>query len=126
MHSSRGELGCLRWMELASPGPAAAARFYGELFGWSAHAVELGGTTYRVLEQDDVQVGGIAGPDAPHARLGAQWLPYFRVADCAETSRHAQRLLGTPVTPPTWFSSDVRASVMRDAQGALLGWVEMR
>jgi uncharacterized protein len=46
------DVGCFCWNELETTDPAAATRFYGDLFGWSTRPVE-GGDGYLVIEHGD-------------------------------------------------------------------------
>jgi uncharacterized protein len=70
------------WHELRVPDPAAAARFYGELLGWSADAVPTG-VTFRVA---DVPLGGASNvkPGIP-----SHWTPFVAVADVDAVARGA-------------------------------------
>lgn len=119
---ARDRLGLLRWMELASPDPRAALRFYEQLFGWRARVVDFGRGEYWVLDHAGQEVGGIAGPQQPHGRSGARWIPYFEVAACAALSERAANLLGELVTPATRVEGLASYAVLRDPQGAVFGF----
>ena len=57
--------GLFSWFELLTADPAAAADFYGSLFGWSATEREIPGGTYQILQIGEIGFGGIAkSPDA--------------------------------------------------------------
>jgi predicted enzyme related to lactoylglutathione lyase len=120
---ARDRVGLLRWMELASADPAGAARFYERVFGWQPAPARLGRHPYVMLEHEGVQVGGIAGPEQPHGRLGARWIPYFQVADCAPLSERAANLRGELLTPATAVEGVGTYAVLRDPQGAAFGFL---
>jgi len=42
--------GAFSWSELMTSDPAAAAVFYGPLFGWCVEAMDMGGGPYHVLK----------------------------------------------------------------------------
>jgi predicted enzyme related to lactoylglutathione lyase len=87
------------WHELRVPDPAAAARFYRELLGWSADAVPTG-VTFRV---SGVPLGGASDvkPGIP-----SHWTPFVAVADVfdlADGTRVAEVLPATPEDPFGWL-----------------------
>jgi predicted enzyme related to lactoylglutathione lyase len=105
--------GALTWNDLITPDPDAAARFYGELFGWTALEIP-GAGGYRVIQNGGRSNGGMTSrPDMPPA-----WLPYFGHPDIdALTARIGDlggRALGEPVTVPAG-----RFAVLADPQGAV-------
>ena len=104
--------GAFSWAELTTPDPAAAASFYGGLFGWSVKEMgpEMGG--YRVVSVGDAGVGrndplgtrrrrADAGPalakrgDDPHLRP-----PHLRDARIAWTGRKPQSPAGYRMVDP--------------------------
>lgn len=82
MSAMHGE-GLPGWVELSTDDPAAAAAFYGELFGWTHETSGEGAREYRVASSRGRQVAGIAGkmnPGQPTA-----WLLYFGCDDLPAT-----------------------------------------
>src|SRR4051812_12450159 len=70
--------GTFVWHDLVTDNPAAAKKFYSELFGWTfepGKGVEPG---YTIIRQQGVPVGGIVAPQQP---TSPQWLSYVVVAD---------------------------------------------
>src|SRR3954451_5268483 len=64
--------GALTWNDLITPDPEAAAKFYGDLFGWTTEEVP-GAGGYRVISNGGRSNGGIMPlPDGPPS-----WMPYF-------------------------------------------------
>ena len=110
--------GALSWGDLLTPDPAAAAEFYGALFGWETEEMP-GSGGYRVIRNGERSNGGmmpfsVAGvPDgAPPA-----WIPYFGHADTAVAIDRVREQGGTLVTGPIQVPAGTFA-VLRDAEGA--------
>ena len=70
MEMDRYEHGVPSWVDLGSPDPAAAAAFYGGLFGWDAPegTPEMGG--YRMAMLRERAVAGIGPATNPGPRSG--------------------------------------------------------
>jgi predicted enzyme related to lactoylglutathione lyase len=79
----RDEPGTFAWPELITPDTEGAARFYGELFGWTAdEPIDMGGPSgpYTILRLGEGSAAGLSRP--PVEGVGPAWFPYFEVADC--------------------------------------------
>jgi predicted enzyme related to lactoylglutathione lyase len=106
--------GALTWNDLVTPDPDAAARFYGELFGWTTEEVPHA-EGYRVIKNGDRANGGImpASEGTP-----ANWMPYFGHEDLdralAELGGLGGRVLNGPVRMPQGS-----IAVVSDPQGAV-------
>jgi uncharacterized protein len=96
--------GGFSWHELATTDVAAAARFYGELFGWrKGRGHDMGGMgIYQLFEHEGKEVGGmcnVQGPSTPPS-----WLSYVHVADANRAVAAAKaaggRLLHGPMEVP--------------------------
>jgi hypothetical protein len=96
--------GGFSWHELATTDVAAAARFYGELFGWrKGRGHDMGGMgVYQIFEHTGSEVGGmcnVQGPSTPPS-----WLSYVHVADAnravAAVKAAGGRLLHGPMQVP--------------------------
>jgi predicted enzyme related to lactoylglutathione lyase len=109
--------GTFSWHELATTDPAAALRFYGQLFGWTkGPGHDMGGMgIYQLFQNGGTQAGGICnvqGPSTPPS-----WLSYVNVADCSRAVAAAKsaggRLLHGPMEVPggSWIA------MMMDPQG---------
>ncbi|GJE12779.1 Putative glyoxylase CFP32 [Methylobacterium longum] len=74
-------LGCGVWIELATPDPEAAFRFYGALFGWEKlGAMPMGGMSeYAFIGRGDLRPGAVMSSAATGAP--ARWNWYVHVAD---------------------------------------------
>ena len=69
--------GAFSWNELTTADPAAAAAFYGQLFGWQVKAMDMGGGPYHVVKVGDAEVGGIMTPP-PGTGMPPTWGCYDR------------------------------------------------
>lgn len=103
--------GSLTWNDLATPDPDAAARFYGDLFGWTTAEIPNAGG-YRVIRNGERANGGIVR----HEQTSA-WLPYFGHEDLdrliTEIDGLGGRLLNGPIRMPQGS-----IAVLGDPQGA--------
>ncbi len=110
--------GAVSWAELQTADPAAAARFYGALFGWKIEVSDMGTGPYHVVKVGDAAVGGICGfpPDAPKV---STWSSYVTVADCDQAAAKARALGGTVCAGPFDIPKVGRMAVIQDPQGAV-------
>jgi predicted enzyme related to lactoylglutathione lyase len=112
--------GAFSWSELMTTDPAAAAEFYGTLFGWTAKDMgpEMGG--YRVVNVGETSVGGIMGmpPDAPP--MPPHWGCYVTVANVEQTLAKATALGAKVLMQPMDVPKVGRMAVLQDPQGAVL------
>jgi predicted enzyme related to lactoylglutathione lyase len=105
--------GALTWNDLVSPDPDAAARFYGELFGWTYMDIPDSGG-YRVIRNGERSNGGMSRhEDAP-----AAWLPYFGHEDADAVHGRIAELGGRALTEPMSIGAG-RIAVLADPQGAV-------
>ncbi|MFD0274535.1 VOC family protein [Kitasatospora sp. NPDC127111] len=104
------------WIDLGSPDPAAAAAFYGSVFGWTFQPLgpEAGG--YGFLQADGKTVAAIG----PLTEEGAQsaWTTYFRTPDADATARAVTDAGGTVRVAPFDVMDAGRMAQLTDPQGA--------
>jgi len=99
--------------------PAASAKFYQGLFGWTVQEHDMGPMgTYRLFTSGDRQVGGCmkAPPGVP-----SHWLTYVGAEDCDATTKKAEGLGAKIMVPPTTVPDMVRFAIAMDPQGASFG-----
>lgn len=112
--------GAFSWSELSTTDPAAAASFYGQLFGWKVEPMDMGGGGYRVVKVGDTMVAGImgmppgSGPTPPH------WGCYVTVNNVEEVLAQCSALGGKTLVPPMDVPGVGRMAVLQDPQGAVL------
>jgi predicted enzyme related to lactoylglutathione lyase len=111
--------GIFVWDELGTTDVDGAARFYGDVFGWTTTDMgdEYGG--YRIFQRGETQVAGLMG--LPDASMPAHWKPYVAVEDADKTAAKAKELGGTALLEPTDVPKVGRIAVLRDPQGAVFG-----
>ena len=112
--------GAFSWSELTTTDPAAAAAFYGELFGWTVEPPNEAMGGYRVIKVGDPAVGGITGtmPGAPP--MPPHWGCYITVADADQSAGRCAALGGNVLVPPMDIPTVGRMAVLQDPQGAVI------
>ncbi|HVY49530.1 MAG TPA: VOC family protein [Minicystis sp.] len=111
--------GRFTWHEIMTADPAAAAKFYAALLGWSVQEVPMGAMgTYRLFQLGGKNVGGAMSgpPDVP-----PHWLTYVGASDPDATVKKIAELGGKVIVPPTDVPGMVRFAVAMDPQGAAFG-----
>jgi uncharacterized protein len=111
------------WVELSSPDPDAAAKFYGGLMGWGtteAGGEESGG--YRMFQLKDKNIAGLMG----HMNEGPPtqptvWMTYVSVADAEETASKVKAAGGSVMVEPMDVMDIGRMAVFVDPTGAVFG-----
>lgn len=106
------------WFELGTSDLDAAARFYGEVFGWQIGTSEMIGFDYRIARLGDSGTGGLM--QAPEG-LPPYWMIYLGVDD-ADAAVRATVAAGGKV----WKEAETvpgvgRFAVLADPQGAAFG-----
>ncbi len=116
--------GAFSWSELTTTDPAAAAAFYGELFGWKIQEMgaQMGG--YRVVAVGDEGVAGIMAmpPGAPP--MPPHWGCYVTVDNVDATISRCAGLGGKTIVPPMDIPTVGRMAVIQDPQGAVLSLMQ--
>jgi predicted enzyme related to lactoylglutathione lyase len=107
------------WDELLTTDPAGAARFYGELFGWTEEKMDMGEMgTYRVMKRGERFGGGIMQMP-PQAEAPPHWLSYVAVEDVDQWAEKVTQLGGKIFCPPTDIPNVGRFAVGADPTGAM-------
>jgi predicted enzyme related to lactoylglutathione lyase len=112
-------VGALAMNELDTRDFDAAARFYGEVFGWQVEPIEQGGQlVYGSVELDGRLVAGLLpmGDQFP-PQVPAHWRPYFGVEDLDAAIAKVIELGGRALTEPMAVPSG-RFAAVADAHGA--------
>ena len=116
--------GAFSWSELMTTDPAAAAQFYGALFGWTVKDMDMGTGPYRVANVGDTGVAGIMGMPPGAAPMPPAWGCYVTVDDVDATLAKAESLGGKTVMPPMDVPGVGRMAVLQDPQGAVLSIIK--
>jgi uncharacterized protein len=116
-----GEQGSLSWVDLNTPDPTRACKFYGDVFGWTfkedTHSSPLSG--YMLIQNGDEFIGGVPPLRPESAQIPAHWLPYFQVTDCDSAAAKARELGGKFYLEPLTISNVGRMGILADPQGAV-------
>jgi len=113
--------GVFGWDELYTNDVDAAKRFYGELFGWTASEMDMGGGhTYTLFQVGDTSVAGCMtieeGQETP-----PHWYPYLLTPDVDATTAKAKDAGATVYVEPMDVPEVGRFSVLGDPTGATFG-----
>jgi predicted enzyme related to lactoylglutathione lyase len=105
------------WVDLGTPDPADARRFYSGLFGWTINEgpPEAGG--YSICELDGKPVAGL-GPQM-NPEMPPWWTTYISVADAGETAAAITEDGGTLIVEPMDVMDVGRMAVAVDPTGAV-------
>jgi hypothetical protein len=100
------------------PDPAAAAEFYGGLFGWEFEDVMPPGSPgrYLVARLPGGDVAAVGGPSGDG--LQAAWNTYVWVTDADEAVARARDAGASVVAEPEAMGEDGRMAVLADPEGA--------
>jgi hypothetical protein len=128
LHQGAGlvnEPGALVWNELSTRDTAAAATFYGDVFGWGADAAAMGDMDYTEWKLGEQTIGGMMPmPDNVPPEVPSYWLAYFGTADCDATVARVTELGGTVHVPPMDIPAG-RFSVLADPTGAMFAVIAL-
>ena len=116
--------GAFSWSELMTSDPAAAAKFYGKLFGWKVKEMgaEMGG--YRVANIGETSVGGLMAMPPKAKGLKPSWGVYVTVDDVDKTLAQAVKL-GAKVCMEAMDVPGVgRMAGFNDPQGAMISIIK--
>lgn len=112
--------GAFSWSELMTTDPAAAAEFYGKLFGWTCETMDMGTGPYHVVKAGEASVGGIMGMPPDAGPMPPVWGCYVTVDDVDATLARCTELGGRVIMPPMDVPKVGRMAVIQDPQGAVL------
>jgi predicted enzyme related to lactoylglutathione lyase len=120
-----GNVGALCWADLNTSDAAKAAKFYGDLLGWT---FETGKDGYRHIvngTSHEDMIGGI--PPKMHAPPGTRshWMSYFHVADCKASAARAASLGASTLMPAELMENVGTIAVLADPQGAVFALFQL-
>ena len=112
--------GAFSWSELTTSDPAAAATFYGKLFGWTTEVMDMGTGPYMVTKVGETSVGGIMGPPPGAPSMPPHWGCYVTVNNVDDTLAQCAALGGATLVPAMDVPGVGRMAVIQDPQGAVI------
>ena len=116
--------GAFSWSELTTTDPAAAAAFYGELFGWVAKDMGESMGHYRVVSVGESGVGGIMSLPEGAPPMPPHWGCYVTVDNVETTLARCSALGGKTLVPAMDVPTVGRMAVLQDPQGAVLSVIQ--
>lgn len=105
------------WLDLGAPDVAAAARFYGAVFGWEHESHGPPGEQAYGLFRLDGRVVGAVGP-LTEAGARSAWTVYFSTPDADAAARDAEQAGGSVRVAPVDADDEGRLAQLSDPQGA--------
>jgi predicted enzyme related to lactoylglutathione lyase len=108
--------GCMCWNDLVTSDIEAAARFYGELFGWEARELPQAGG-YRVIHNGGRTNGGLMPAQLVGWQGPGYWLPYFNAGELGRAVAAVGEGGGRVVVEPQAVPAG-RFAIATDPQGA--------
>jgi hypothetical protein len=109
------------WVDLGTRDVGAAARFYGDLFGWDAEDLGEEAGHYTMMKLRGKNVAAV-GP-LMNAMQPVAWSTYLATADVDETARKVKDAGGTVISEPFDVFDAGRMAVFIDPTGAaILAW----
>lgn len=116
MSNPKDTPGAFSWVELMTTDTAAAAKFYGELFGWTCEKSEE--FDYSIFKLNGQMAGGLMGMP-PGCPSGPAWGNYVTVASADATAAKVKALGGKVLVEPRDIPTVGRFAVLQDPQGAV-------
>lgn len=118
------------WADLVTSDVAAAADFYGKVFGWTfeTYGGEDDRDTYTLALADGLPIGGLVFDQ--RARKGdvpsARWIGLVSVTDVRAAADAVTRGGGKVVVTPTMLGERGETAVFQDPEGTLFGAVRSK
>jgi predicted enzyme related to lactoylglutathione lyase len=129
--SKRGERklphrhGTVCWNELVTKDLDKAKAFYSKLAGWTHRETRFGDLCYTIFEKDgDDACGAMSLSDAANDKSVSNWIVYFTVDNCEESTRLCQELGGTVGQAPFEVEGLGRCALLSDPSGGTFGILE--
>ncbi len=110
------------WVDLATPDPDAAARFYAGLFGWTVEASATPAGRYVIGSVAQGPVAGMMAPD--HPGIPPSWTVLFGVDDIEGVCARAAAVGATVLQPPMAIPGGDRIAILADPAGAVVGLMD--
>ena len=114
------------WGDLLTDNPSVAAKFYADLFGWTAQTIALttssGSKPYIILANEGRPVAGVAlRPKRMEDEAHGRWVGYVSVPDVSQALATAVAAGGRVISKAKNRPDRGTQAIFADAEGALLG-----
>ena len=116
-----GVMHTVGWIELTTTDEAAAAKFYGDVFGWkvtNGKGAAAGPNDYGHIDNAGTLIGGIPPASMRDPNTPPNWMIYVEVADTAAMTTKAGSLGANVIMGPMDIGENGTISVLQDPQGA--------
>lgn len=122
----KGKIGSIGWADLTVENATQLRDFYGEVVGWSATGLEMGGYSDFCMNEPQTEnaVAGICHARGLNAEVPPVWLIYLTVAELDVSIAKCVDLGGEVITGPRASGSQGRFCVIRDPAGAVAALFE--
>ncbi len=112
------------WFDLFTNDLESAGHFYEELFGWSFHPGEFGGTSVHTIHREGVPIGSAIQINREKNKVRkSRWLGYVSVEDVDRSTMAVEENNGTVHMSPKELPNRGRVAVVVDPQGAVFAMV---
>ncbi len=114
--------GTVCWMDLNTPDPTRAVKFYSDVFGWKVteDTDDDPPSGYKHIQNGEDFIGGIPPVRDNNSRTPPHWLAYFQVSNCDATAARAKQLGARFLLEPMTMENVGRFGILADPQGAAL------
>jgi hypothetical protein len=115
--------GAFSWTELTTSDTKEARKFYGKLLDWQFQDMDMGKTTYAVINVGGQGVGGITAVPPNAQGMAPTWGGYVTVDDVDAVVARVAGLGGRALLAPTDIPTVGRFATIMDPQGAILSLI---
>jgi uncharacterized protein len=115
--------GAFSWNELTTSDTKAARNFYGKLLGWQFQDMDMGKSTYTVINVAGQGIGGITGVPPNAQGMPPTWGAYVTVDDVDAVVARVAGLGGRVLLAPTDIPTVGRFATIMDPQQATLSLI---
>ena len=119
--ATKPQVGTVGWMDLTVENAQDVRDFYGEVVGWSASDIDMGGYSDFCMNTPGAgtTVAGICHARGTNAGLPAQWLMYITVEDLDASVDRVEALGGKVIAGPKDMGAQGRYCIIEDPAGAV-------
>lgn len=118
------------WGDLVTSDVGTAAKFYGDVFGWTfeTYGGEDDHDTYTLVLAGGLPIGGMVFDTRPDRgkQPGARWIGFMSVPDVAAAAAAVEKGGGKVVLKPTVLGERGETAVFQDPEGAVFGAVRSK
>jgi len=115
--------GAFSWTELTTSDRKAARKFYGSLLGWELTDMDMGKSTYTIINVGGQGVGGITDIPPNAQGMPSTWGGYVTVDDVDKVAARVAGLGGRVLLEPMDIPTVGRFATIMDPQGATLSLI---